>query len=112
MTVAIDPEILAARAAQAAAVTPFDVTALPTAEARRLADAAALFFNDDQPDVAAVEDRSIAGAGGPLRLRLYRPSPRNRGAILYIHGGGWFACNVDTHDRLMRSLAAQSGATV
>ena len=112
MAVAIDPEILAGRAAQAAAVTPFDVTALPTAEARRLADAAALFFNDGQPEVAAVEDRSIAGPGGALRLRLYRPSPSHGGAILYIHGGGWFACNVDTHDRLMRSLAAESGATV
>jgi acetyl esterase len=113
MTVAIDPEILAARAKQAAESGPFDVTALPTAEGRRLADKAAMAFNDGTPALPRVEDIMIDGPGGPLRLRVFEPeSPRGRGAILYIHGGGWFACSVDTHDRMMRLLAIETGVTV
>jgi len=108
----IDPEILAARAAQAQVVPPFDVTALPTAEARALADRAAASFNDGLPAIATVEDHRIDGPGGDLRIRRYRPALAGRGAILYIHGGGWFACSVDTHDRMLRTLANEAGVTV
>lgn len=108
----IDPEILAARAAQAQVVAPFDVTMLPTAEARALADRAAMSFNDGLPAVETVEDQWIDGPGGQLRMRRYRPAAAGCGAILYIHGGGWFACNADTHDRMLRVLANEAGVTV
>lgn len=113
MTVTIDPEILAARAAQGAAVPPFDITALPVAEGRRLTNQAAMSFADGGPALAKVEDRDIPGPGGALHLRLYEPRGlRARGAILYMHGGGWYACNLDTHDRMMRLIAQGSGALV
>lgn len=113
MTITIDPEILAARDAQAMAVPAFDVTKLPIDEGRRLANAASMIFADGKPDLARIEDISIAGPGGPLQLRLYEPAaPRARGAVLYMHGGGWFACNLDTHDRMMRLIAQHSGALV
>lgn len=109
----IDPEILAARGAQAEAHPAFDVTRLPIAEGRRLANAAASFFNDDRPKMASIHDEAIGSAEQPVRVRVYRPAnPRGHGAILYIHGGGWYACSVDTHDRLMRLLAEDSGLTV
>lgn len=112
MAADIDPEILAARAAQSGAVPPFDVMQLPAQEGRRLADAASLFFNDGLPPVDVVEDVEI-GTEHRLRLRLYRPSARRtHGGILYLHGGGWYACNVDTHDRIMRCLARDAGAIV
>ncbi|MCX2183148.1 alpha/beta hydrolase [Streptomyces sp. SKN60] len=32
--------------------------------------------------------------------------------VVFAHGGGWVLCDLDTHDRLCRALAARSGATV
>ena len=109
----VDPEIQAARARQAAACPRIDITSLPTEHARRLANEAALFFNDDLPGMRRVTDHEIAGPGSVLRLRLFEPQSRSgRGGIFYIHGGGWFHCNVQTHGRIMRLLAESSGVPV
>jgi acetyl esterase len=108
----LDPEILAARQRQAANVRAVDFTALPPEEGRAVADTAAMFFNDNEPAIANLEELSIPGCAGTMRARLYRPSAGSLGAILYLHGGGWFHCNVDTHDRLMRLLALRSGKAV
>lgn len=109
----VDPEILAARALQAQAVPSLDVTRLDTAQARALANQAAMVFNDDRPELPRVETVFIDGPGGPMRARFYQPeNGAGRGAIYYIHGGGWFSCNVDTHDRMLRFLSAQSGLSI
>jgi acetyl esterase len=109
----VDPEILAARALQAAVAPAFDITKLEPARARALANQVAMAFNDGKPDLPRVETMFIEGPAGPLRCRLYQPeAAAGSGAIYYIHGGGWFACDVDTHDRMLRSLAAQSGLSV
>jgi len=113
MTSAIDAEIIAARTAQAQAnAPPFDITQLPIAEGRARADVAALFFNDGAPGVAEVRTFAIETRAGPMRARLYRPEASAAAALLYLHGGGWATCNVDTHDSLMRRLALASGAAV
>lgn len=110
---AVDPEILAARALMAQAVPGLDVTRLDTVQARELANKMAMVFNDGQPELKRVETRFIESPGGPMRTRLYQPErAAGRGAIYYIHGGGWFSCNVDTHDRMLRFLAAESGLSV
>ncbi|MBJ7438866.1 MAG: alpha/beta hydrolase, partial [Sphingopyxis sp.] len=102
MAVEIDPEILAVRAAMAAHTGPFDIMALPPADGRRLIDAAAQILNDGQPEVAAVEDHDVGG----MRVRVYTPRDvRSDGWLYYLHGGGWFACSVDTHDRMLRMLS-------
>ena len=50
---------------------------------------------------------------GRLRLRVLRPTAvRPLPALLYLHGGGWVYCSIDTHERLMRELAARSGRVV
>jgi acetyl esterase len=109
----IDPEILRARVLMAQAAPGLDVTKLSTAEGRRLVNLAAQVLNDGKPELPEVETIHIGGPGGPLRARIYRPeNAAGQGAIYYIHGGGWFACNVDTHDRMLRYLAKQSGLTV
>lgn len=109
MTVAIDPEILAVRAAMAAHTGPFDIMALPPADGRRLIDKAAEFLNDGLPEMRAVEDRDVDG----MRVRLYTPRTlRTENWLYYLHGGGWFACSVDTHDRMLRMLADLSGARI
>ncbi len=107
----LDPEILEARRQQAAGMPAVDFTKLPPAEGRAVANRAALFFNDGLPTVAAVDEFCIPGAE-PIRARLYRPFGSPSGTIFYLHGGGWFHCNADTHDCLMRTLAQESGLNV
>jgi acetyl esterase len=71
------------------------------------------FWNREGPSLPEVRDLSIPGPHGPILLRLYCPS-RNEllPALLYLHGGGFVLGNLDTHDRIMRILAARSGAAV
>jgi acetyl esterase len=109
----IDPEILVARALQAKVLPPFDITQLAPADGRRMLNQVAAILNDGKPEIAKVETFFIDGPGGPLRARLYQPAgSEGRGAVYYVHGGGWFACDVDTHDRMLRVLAAESGCSV
>ena len=50
---------------------------------------------------------------GPVRLRLYRPhAAKPGGALIYLHGGGFTIFSLDTHDRVMRELAARAGVAV
>ena len=68
----------------------------------------------DKPDVD-IEDTAIPGGpSGQVSIRILRP----KGAIgklpviLYTHGAGWVFGNAHTHDRLIRELAAGTGAAV
>ena len=66
--------------------------------------------------VAGVQETTVAGAEGPLRARLYVPEEAQGGEpaalIVYYHGGGWVAGDLDTHDQPCRLLARTSGARV
>jgi acetyl esterase len=64
--------------------------------------------------LARVEDRTIAGPGGPLTLRIYEPNGvvRPAPALLYLHGGGFVIGDLDTHDPLCSLLAEQAGCVV
>jgi len=52
---------------------------------------------------------SLAGPAGPMQARLYvpegleAPSP----GLVYIHGGGWVTCDLDTHDAYCRRIALE-----
>jgi len=71
------------------------------------------FWNEDPIFLPQVEDVSIPGPHRDVRVRVYRPDTGNvLPAVVYIHGGGWVRCNIETHDRLCRILARESGATV
>lgn len=64
-------------------------------------------------DVARVEDRRIPTAGGDFRVRIYTPHGGTaRPIVVYFHGGGWAAGDVDTHDRTARYYAANAEAVV
>lgn len=66
-----------------------------------------------QEPVARIADHVMAGPGGPLKLRLYHPAPvRAVPAIVFFHGGGWVACDIESHDNLCRRLANLSGCAV
>jgi acetyl esterase len=61
------------------------------------------------PPIGEVRDFFVPGPGGPLLLRHYRPSPAPRGAVVYLHGGGWVIGSPDTSDALCRTLVHASG---
>jgi acetyl esterase len=60
-----------------------------------------------------VQDTTIAGPAGPVRVRVYRPSGDDGlPAVAYFHGGGWMLCDLETHDTSCRDIARHSGAVV
>lgn len=57
--------------------------------------------------VAKVEDRTIAGPGGDLPLRIYTPQGEGPFPVtLYMHGGGFVVGDLDTQDMIARALCA------
>ncbi len=80
-------------------------------EARALS--AVMGAMDDPPEVAAVEDRVIAGPAGDVSARIYTPdAPAPRPVVAFFHGGGFVICSVETHDGLARRLTNALGAVV
>ncbi|WP_415492498.1 alpha/beta hydrolase [Acetobacter sp.] len=54
----------------------------------------------------------VPGAAGPMRARLFLPRGRVRGAVLYLHGGGFVHCGLNSHHGICCRLARVSGAAV
>ena len=58
-------------------------------------------------EIAAVEERTIDGPGGPLRIRIYAPHGAGPFPLLvFFHGSGFVLCSLDTHDGMCRNLCA------
>src|SRR5450631_239638 len=51
------------------------------------------------PQVASTIDRQVKGGSGPLAARVHRVSFERSPTIVFFHGGGWVAGNLETHDR-------------
>src|SRR5215471_16245912 len=64
------------------------------------------------PPVASAEDIKVKGATGFLAARLYRNGSEKSPTVVFFHGGGWVAGDLDTHDRQARLLAIETGAVV
>ena len=90
---------------QLAAAGAPPLTDLPVADARLAIDA--LFSSQGEPEpVARVENRRIPGPGGEIGLRIYTPQGKGPFPVLvFIHGGGWVLCGLDSHDGPCRALA-------
>ena len=83
-----------------------------TPEEARRAYSASVPPTPDEP-LASVEDRTIPGPAGPLRLRVYRPEGDGvLPAVVYFHGGGWVMGNIESHNALCHGLASRSGCVV
>jgi acetyl esterase len=63
------------------------------------------------PEVSSVEDFRCATATGTIGARRYDPGDA-AATILWIHGGGWVICDLDTHDAVCRLLAVSAGCRV
>jgi acetyl esterase len=64
------------------------------------------------PPVASIEDIRVKGAAGPLAARVYRTTKGKAATVVFFHGGGWVAGDLETHDRQTRWLAIETGAVV
>ena len=67
-----------------------------------------------KPD-ADIEDVTFPiGPKGAVSVRIVRPrnTPEAMPVVMFFHGGGWVAGDVDTHDRLVRELAVAVRAAV
>ena len=67
------------------------------------------------PPVATVEDRTIPGPAGTMRIRVYRDldgAGPARPVLVWFHGGGHVIGSLDTHDAMARNLCREAGCMV
>lgn len=67
----------------------------------------------DPEEVGSVENQSIKGPGGNIKIRIY--SPKGSGpfpVIVYYHGGGFVIADLDVYDSSPRALCNAVGAVV
>jgi len=63
--------------------------------------------------VGAIEDRVIEGAGGPIPVRVYRPSADHPLPLLvYLHGGGFIVGSPAYTEAVTRGIAQAAPAVV
>ncbi|VIO66641.1 Carboxylesterase NlhH [Bradyrhizobium ivorense] len=76
---------------------------------RALADARAAV---PPPPVEHVSDIEVQGGAGKRPARLYRNGSGRAPTVIFFHGGGWVAGDLETHDRQARNLVIETGAVV
>lgn len=68
---------------------------------------------DERSPMHAVETLVARTDVGDVWVRVYRPTDEvPHGLLVYLHGGAFFLGSLDTHDHVVRSLAAATGLTV
>lgn len=72
-------------------------------------------FDVKDVPIGRVEERTIPGPAGELRVRLYTPVDAAGAvlpALIYFHGGGYVLGSLDTADATCRQLANAAGVRV
>jgi acetyl esterase len=83
----------------------------PSLEERRTGYLTFSTLGGSGPRLDHVEDRSIAGPGGDIPVRVYR-NDGSSGIFVFFHGGGHTIGSLDSHDEPCRQIATRSAATV
>jgi acetyl esterase len=78
----------------------------PAAARARVAEGIAI-AEADPPPAVSTRDLTIPGPAGPIGARLYTPggAPAQSPGVVYVHGGGFMTCDLDTHDVFCRRIA-------
>jgi acetyl esterase len=85
---------------------PLDFPALRSASLARARD------RPRGPELPAVSDLILPDTPG-VRARRYRPTlDEPRPLLVYLHGGFWIVGGLESHDRLCRQIAAETGVEV
>jgi acetyl esterase len=106
----IDPAVLAAQREANVALAAMPHPDVRTPEGLAMLRAAT--SNNPGETRLTPEDRTIAGPGGDLRLRVLTPEGPFRAVMLRIHGGGWAAGTPEDDDVLNDRLARACGVVV
>jgi acetyl esterase len=85
---------------------------VPVAQARAGHERETALLSGPGEEVGEVRDIEVAGAGGPVRVRVYVPLEPTGGVLAYFHGGGWVVGSIESFDTTCRALANASGAIV
>jgi acetyl esterase len=112
----IDPGILSIAPLLAQMGPPLDGS-VPVEEVRRATnlaqDTSSAIPIEYVVQIGSTEDRVLAGPGGDLPIRIYRPETSGPvPTIVFFHGGGFILCNLNTHDSQVREICRHSEAVV
>ena len=106
MAIPLDP----ATAVILTKLPPFTPPGMSPADCRNLLRAIAAARADlPLPQPASVADATVPG--GPA-VRVYKPATLPAPTVVFFHGGGWVAGDLETHDRQCRGLAVDGGFVV
>jgi acetyl esterase len=95
------------------ALYPPDAVNFTMAEQRAFYDKLCAHFRRPRPSGLDVCDLTVAGPGGPVPIRLYRPAVRGPlPVLLYLHGGGYVLGGLDSHDDICAEIANGAGVGV
>ncbi len=85
------------------------------ARARRALDRTGPMLGVEPLGDVVTSDRTIPGAEGLRRVRVYVPARAPSGpgpGLVWFHGGGFVLGTIESHDSACRSLASESGVVV
>jgi len=108
----MNPQVQAAldASAQLAALAPPSTD--PLEAARNYYRQIAPLAGEPEP-VHSIEDHLIKTSAYRIPIRIYNPSGgRNLPAVIFFHGGWFFAGDLETHDRPLRALANAASCIV
>jgi len=96
------------------ALPPFpDIRTLPVPQLREIVHSSSTMAPPLPVPFASIVDRTLAGPGGELPVRIYTPEGKGPFPIIvYFHGGGWVVSDLDTHDMIARGLSYGAGAVL
>jgi acetyl esterase len=111
MPVVLDPDAAAVLAAFRAAGRPPYETLSP-AEAREWYLKAREVAHPTPPELASVHAMTAPGPAGAIPVRTYTPLTLRKTdgmapCLVFFHGGGWVIGDLDSHDVVCRTLAAE-----
>jgi acetyl esterase len=109
----LEPEVqLLLRLEKLSPEPPLETLSVSQARAE-IAREAKMFAGPKIP-IARVETLELPGPAGAIGARLYVPGGAGASPplLVYLHGGGWVRCDLDTHDNVCRFLANQAAVVV
>ena len=83
-----------------------------TVEEARALGTAMIEIMGPAPEMARVEEHTLAVDDGEIPLRVLVPIERPAGVIVWYHGGGWVLGSNDQSDTVCRKLAERTSCTV
>jgi len=72
-------------------------------------------FDTPGPEMRRVVDFNVPNGNFPVPVRLYVPHQASKEAgptLVYLHGGGFVTCSVESHEGIARRMASGSGYRV